>query len=343
MGKVRVRYVKQIGPYYYYRRDGEYTRLVGEPGSTEFASSYAEARKKYETPAIPEHGDLLASLIVAYKASPEYLSLRPVTKAGYKIHLDALSITYGHCALSGLTRKAAYKIRDDLSAVPSSANQRIRVLRLLMSWAVKRDWIDKNPVLDIEPLKTGSGAKAWPDALLDRAGKELTGTLLTAFTLALYTGQRTADILTMRWGDIEGGLIRVKQSKGGAELMIPQHPKLSAHLKKAKKATKGLYMVARQDGKPLTPSGLKTLWHRQMRDMGVSGYAFHGLRKTASNKLAEAGCTPSQIAAITGHKTLAMVEHYTRQADQKRLATQAIDLWSGKRFTRNQDAKGNSR
>jgi integrase-like protein len=38
----------------------------------------------------------------------------------------------------------------------------------------------------------------------------------------------------------------------------------------------------------------------------------HGLRKTAALSLAEAGCTVHEIQAITGHKSLAEVERYTR-------------------------------
>jgi len=60
----------------------------------------------------------------------------------------------------------------------------------------------------------------------------------------------------------------------------------------------------------------------------------HGLRKTAARRLAEAGCSASEIAAITGHKTLAEVERYTRATDQVRLARQAmrkqIETGSGK-------------
>ena len=55
--------------------------------------------------------------------------------------------------------------------------------------------------------------------------------------------------------------------------------------------------------------------------MGVS---FHGLRYTAAARLAEAECSLKEIAAITGHKSLAMIEKYTRDADQKRLAGAAI-------------------
>lgn len=57
----------------------------------------------------------------------------------------------------------------------------------------------------------------------------------------------------------------------------------------------------------------------------------HGLRKAAARRLAEAGCSASEIAAITGHKTLAEVERYTRAADQERLARQAMQRQSENR------------
>ncbi|GBR37695.1 hypothetical protein AA101099_0837 [Neoasaia chiangmaiensis NBRC 101099] len=51
----------------------------------------------------------------------------------------------------------------------------------------------------------------------------------------------------------------------------------------------------------------------------------HGLRKAAARRLAEAGCTTHQIAAITGHKTLSEVERYTRAVDQRKLAQEAME------------------
>jgi len=38
--------------------------------------------------------------------------------------------------------------------------------------------------------------------------------------------------------------------------------------------------------------------------MGVDGYAIRGLRKNAAAALADVACTPHEIAAITGHRTL---------------------------------------
>ena len=72
-----------------------------------------------------------------------------------------------------------------------------------------------------------------------------------------------------------------------------------------------------------------------IRDAGLPRRCeLHGLRKAAARRLAEAGCSASEIVAITGQKTLAEVERYTRAAGQDQLARPAIkrqsDSESGK-------------
>ncbi len=56
----------------------------------------------------------------------------------------------------------------------------------------------------------------------------------------------------------------------------------------------------------------------------LDGVAFHGLRKTAAVRLAEAGWTPHEIGAVTGHESLAMIEHYTKEARRKVMALNAM-------------------
>jgi integrase-like protein len=56
----------------------------------------------------------------------------------------------------------------------------------------------------------------------------------------------------------------------------------------------------------------------------------HGLRKAAGRRLAEAGCTAHEIMAVLGHKTLAEAERYTREADQARLAMEAMIKLEGR-------------
>jgi integrase len=50
----------------------------------------------------------------------------------------------------------------------------------------------------------------------------------------------------------------------------------------------------------------------------------HGLRKAACRRLAEAGCSSSEIMAISGHATMKEVVRYTAAADRARLARNAM-------------------
>ena len=53
--------------------------------------------------------------------------------------------------------------------------------------------------------------------------------------------------------------------------------------------------------------------------------SFHGLRKAACTRLADAGCSAHVIAAWSGHMSLKEVERYTKAADQARLARSALE------------------
>jgi integrase len=61
----------------------------------------------------------------------------------------------------------------------------------------------------------------------------------------------------------------------------------------------------------------------------------HGLRKAAARRLADAGCSAHQIVAVTGHQSLKEVERYTKQAEQRRLATVAMATLQGQDPNRN--------
>jgi integrase len=106
-------------------------------------------------------------------------------------------------------------------------------------------------------------------------------------------------------------------------LAIPVHPELR-HVLDAT-SSGHLTFVVTEFGKPFTAAGFGN-WFREQCDVaGLPQCSFHGLRKAASVRLAEAGCTPHEIAAITGHASLKEIVRYTEAADRKRLAAAAIE------------------
>jgi integrase/recombinase XerD len=52
--------------------------------------------------------------------------------------------------------------------------------------------------------------------------------------------------------------------------------------------------------------------------------SLHGLRKGGARRLADAECTPHEIMAITGHKSLSEVQRYTDDYARARLADSAM-------------------
>ena len=156
-----------------------------------------------------------------------------------------------------------------------------------------------------------------------------------AAMFALYTGQRRGDVLRMMWSDIDQGLILVRQGKTGKRLWIPIHSQLREILTDIPRNS--THILTSAIGRPWKGFGFSTAWQRtlgrkELMAIREAGLVFRGLRKSAAVKLAEAGCTDAEIAAITG-QTRQMVEHYTKGVDQKRLAVAAMRKWEARAAT----------
>ena len=67
-------------------------------------------------------------------------------------------------------------------------------------------------------------------------------------------------------------------------------------------------------------NGFGTWVGRRVGQAGLSGLSAHGIRKAAAAQLAEVSHTISEIAAMTGHKTLSEVQRYTASAGQKNIS-----------------------
>ena len=84
-----------------------------------------------------------------------------------------------------------------------------------------------------------------------------------AAALALYTGQRQADVLAMTRSKIKNGLIEVRQEKTGRHLVIPAHQKLLAVLATMKNDS--VQLLTNTRGRPWTKSGFKCSWQKALR------------------------------------------------------------------------------
>jgi len=123
-----------------------------------------------------------------------------------------------------------------------------------------------------------------------------------AFALLLFTGQRRGDVIRLGRQHVKGGFMTVRQGRTGATVVIPLHPELQAIL--AASEAGNLTFLTTATGKPFAPGAFTNWFGTLCRAAGLPlGLSAHGLRKAMCRRLAEAGCSANQIAAISGHVT----------------------------------------
>lgn len=336
MATIKLRYVNKVYAkgriYYRYRRAGQLIPLPCDPASPEFMESYKRIHDSFSPTSsidlvVP---GTLAALVTDFRSSADYTGLSSRTKDLYIAHLDDIRQRFGRYPVKSMTRNVVLTYRDSMTDNPGKANNAMKILSRLYSFAIDRSMADVNPVLRVKKLKMGS-YRPWTQQEVAKFYENAPAHMRLVFMLALYTGQRQADILKMRWDQIVDEGIKVRQQKTAAEVWIPLHRKLRSELKLVKAKAKTLTIAATRNGKPYVRDWFLNEWKQTTRKVGLpEDCVFHGLRKTAAVYLAEAGCTNEQIKSITGHTTESMVAHYTRGANQKTLAMAAIKKFEGK-------------
>jgi integrase len=273
--------------------------------------------------------------IEKFLGSPLYSNRAESTKRNYRRILDHLRGKWGTGLLADLQPQYVRVIRNELAEKSTStADIGMGLLSILWNFAIEhlgQHKLGADPAHSIKRVHEGKREhEPWSAELIERFMREARPSLRLAVKLALYTGQRRSDLVKMKWSDFDGELIQVRQQKTGAAISIPCHAELRTELESMPKVADTILVGDR--GSPISNITLAAAVRAQLHKMGADGYSIHGLRKNAAAALADAGCNPMEIAAITGHKTLAMVEHYSKRRDQRIQARSAMDKWeqSGK-------------
>jgi integrase len=214
--------------------------------------------------------------------------------------------------------------RDKMAATPRTADAHWTVLMLILAWARQGGLTTYRPPERVERLYRGDRSEMiWSEADVGAFLAKAPETLRRAMMLALYTGQRQGDLLALTWTAYDGQVIRLRQSKGGVRVVIPVHTRLRATLDALPRVS--THILTNAQHRPWKQESFRKVWLDASRAAGIEGLHFHDLRGTAVTRLAEAGCTVPEIAALTGHSlkhASTIVERYMKRTDK--LAEAAI-------------------
>jgi integrase len=278
----------------------------------------------------PWSSDSINALLQGYVRSPQWEKLAPITRKKTLHYLKPLW-AIGHYKASDLRRREVLEIRDAVArgSGPEASNSFINAGRSAYAWGIDREWFEHSPFTSIRKLEGGE-LPTWTEEQAEAALKGLPEHLRRVVVLGLYTSQRRGDLIAMQWTQIAGGKLHVVQRKTGMEVIMPLHPDLAKELEvwraeaTLRQGPNDAFVLTSPRGYPWNGQALSKAMRHNLNKLGMAEINVHGLRKLAAKRLAEAGCSTHEIAAITGHKTLAQVQHYTDKADRTRMATAAV-------------------
>lgn len=291
-------------------------------GSVGFYDSYAAmlgARNKRETMVYTvEH------LAAAYEASMDFKGKARATQNIYSSTIRRIVDLFGDFPVHDLQRSDIREALEKDITTNGSRNIFLSVIGVLYAFARDQEITtgNVNPAAGFKAFKMGEH-EPWPDDLLQASLTCDNDRVRLAVHLLYYTGQRIGDVVKMRWSDIRDGVLIVtpqKTARYRKVLRIPLHSALEAELDATPRA--GITIITGRMGKPITQRPLRESLQDFAADMGFEVVP-HGLRKNSVNSLLEAGCTPHEVAAITG-QSFQMIEHYARRVSQHKLGEAAI-------------------
>ena len=316
---------------HYVRRPGaKQIAIAGAYLSPEFMTAYQAAMAGgVERPLIgvdrTRPGSVTAA-IAGYYTSLAFRSLAPSSQHKRRLILERFREKHGNKRIDTLPQQFIRHILDQMA--PFAARNWLKALNAMLAFAVDQKFRADNPAAGIKLKAVKSdGIRTWDEGEIEQFERFYPAGSLERLALAMLIGtaQRVGDVVRMGRQFVSDGAITVRQGKTGATLLIPISDDLRRHLDQ----TSGMTFLTSPRGGPFTAASFSDWFKRRCREAGLGHLCAHGLRKAAARRLAEAGCSAHEIAAITGHRSLKEVERYTRAADQARLARQALNREHG--------------
>jgi integrase len=327
----------------YYRVKGRpKVRLRGTPWTPEFMAAYDDAMGGARKPAKSGIGvGTWRWLCTKYFAEcADYKRLDPRTRHVRRLVLEATfeePIAPGSpkffrdIPLSKMAADAVEVLRDRKLEFPEAANARVKAIRQVFKFGVRKKFAPFNPARDVPYIRTGStGYHTWTvDEVRQFEEHHPIGTKARlALALLMLTGQRRSDIVRFGKQHLKGRKLTFTQHKGRnrkpKKLALPMLPALQSVVDAS--PCGDLTFLVNDLGRPFTDAGFGNKFRDWCDQAGLRHCTAHGLRKTGATIAANNGATSRQLMAIFGWETLKEAERYTRAADQYRLAEAAMHM-----------------
>lgn len=259
---------------------------------------------------------------------------KPKNAAAITAQLNWWKSQLGHCLLSDLSSALIAEQRDILLKgktfkgtlrSPATVVRYLAALSHALTVAIKEwGWIEDSPTRKVKkPTEPRGRVRFLNDeertALLKTCKESSNPYLYPAFVLSISTGMRQAELMNLRWENIDlfKGRIILNHTKNGDRRIVSLRglalQLLLEHRTNQQKDI-GLLFPSKED--PQKSMDLRFPWEQALKKALIKDYKWHDNRHSCASYLLMNGASLTEIAEVLGHKTLAMVKRYAHMSEE---------------------------
>ena len=225
----------------------------------------------------------------------------------------------GNLAVDEVKRNHVERMADPLR--PVMRNRVLALTSRIFRYFEDQDWRRQydNPCRGVErsreeprdrtldPTEIATLGKALAESEIERPAR-------AAIHIAMLTGLRISEIISMRWEHInfESASVLLPATKTGRRTHPLSNPALSVL---SELPIKGDCVFCTEALRPITYWAVRQAFLKVVQEAGLNDVRLHDLRRTFMTRAAESGVAAHTLRDLLGHKTATMADRYIRRAN----------------------------
>jgi integrase len=225
----------------------------------------------------------------------------------------------GDMDIARINHADVLRLHSSLRHIPVDANSTVEVLHAFMSWAERLGYrpsgsnpcrVEKYKIQRRERFLSAKELRRLSRVL--RVGEHRWPWPVAAIRLLLFTGCRLNEILTLKWTDVGGDALRLRDSKTGPKVIHLNEPARKV-LDKLPRVSGNPFVIVGQPDKHLVD--LTRPWHRICKAAMMEDVRLHDLRHSYASMGVLGGLSLELVGGLLGHRHVTMTERYSHLGD----------------------------
>jgi integrase len=220
-----------------------------------------------------------------------------------------------------------YKMERRGKVGPRTVNIELAFMRHLFTKAIEWGLALENPVRKVKLFRENNQrVRFLSHGEAQRLLEACPAHLKPIIIVALYTGMRRSEILSLSWDDIDfrNGIISIRDSKNGEGRKVLMNETVVAALSGMDRKWKDAKVFLRADGNPVV--SIRTAFENAVKRAGINDFHFHDCRHCFGSWLVMSGVDLRTVQELMGHRTFAMTLRYSHlSSEHKKDAVRVLD------------------